>query len=176
MVTTDGAVWAERLLALGLAVRDHVCQFLDSGTGSPAAPVAEEGGDTIYELDRHAEPIIEQTIASWPDDCLPLLLIAEGFGKDGRQRFGQSSRDLKYRLIIDPIDGTRMLMYGKRSGWFLAALAPDRGEETSLAYSIVSVLVELPPSKQTWSDAFVGVAGRGRAVIACESAVPSGSR
>jgi len=52
-----------------------------------------------------------------------------------------------------------MLMYDKRSAWFLAAVCPDKGEATTLADSIASVMVELPPSKQNMADAFVTSAG-----------------
>lgn len=61
---------------------------------------------------------------------------------------------------MDPIDGTRGLMCGKRSAWFLAAVAPDRGEGTRLAGTDAAVLVELPTAKQGWCDAFVAVVGR----------------
>jgi len=122
-------------------------------------PVAYEGGDTIYGLDRHVEPVIEREIVSWPEGEKPLLLIAEGMGRDGRKLFGSEHKPLRYRLIIDPIDGTRALMYDKRSAWFLAAIVRDRGEESRLADSFASVMVELPTSKQCWADIFTAVSG-----------------
>jgi hypothetical protein len=61
--------------------------------------------------------------------------------------------------MVDPIDGTRALMYDKRSAWFLAAVARDRGEQTRLAHAFASVMVELPTSKQGWADDFAAVAG-----------------
>ena len=36
------------------------------------------------------------------------------------------------RLIVDPIDGTRGIMYDKRSAWTLAGVAPQRGAGTHL--------------------------------------------
>jgi hypothetical protein len=80
-------------------------------------------------------------------------------GSDGRQLFGSSSQQPRWRLIIDPIDGTRMLMYDKRSAWFLAAVCPDKGESTALTDSVASVMVELPISKQNLADAFVASTG-----------------
>jgi hypothetical protein len=60
----------------------------------------------------------------------------------------------RFRVLIDPIDGTRSLMYDKRSAWFLAAIAPDRGDDTRLSDAVASVMVELPTSKQGQSDCF----------------------
>ena len=41
------------------------------------------------------------------------------------------------KVISDPIAGTRNQMYDKRSGWSLAALAPQRGSATGLGDIIV---------------------------------------
>ena len=38
----------------------------------------------------------------------------------------------RWRVIVDPIDGTRGLMYQKRSAWILTGVAPNRGPGTSL--------------------------------------------
>lgn len=163
MSESEYEAWAERLLNLGLAVQTQVVRLVQKafrdGTNTLAEAVSEEGGDRIYRIDREVEATIEEAITDWPDECLPLLLIAEGMGNDGRQQFGSTSQKRRWRLIIDPIDGTRMLMYDKRSAWFLAAVCPDKGEATTLADSVASVMVELPPSKQTMADAFVASTG-----------------
>ena len=132
----------------------------NSEEGGAIEPVAFEGGDTIYPLDRYVEPVILQVIESWSAECKPLVLIAEGMGEDGRQIVGAGIDAPRCRVIIDPIDGTRGLMYGKRSAWFLAAVALDRGEDTRLADTFAAVIVELPTVKQCWVDAFVAVETR----------------
>lgn len=151
--------WAKRLADLGLAVQCRVASMLQdafrAGSHSLAETVAEEGGDRIYAIDREVEPILEAEIGKWPDECFPLLLIAEGLGKDGRRVFGDATKPIRFQVIVDPIDGTRMLMYDKRSAWFLAAVAEAHGEVTSLADSVASVLVELPTSRQTLADVFL---------------------
>lgn len=163
MTEAENDAWGERLLTLGLAVQTKVTRLVQKafqdGTSTLADAVSEEGGDRIYRIDREVEATIDEVIAEWPDECLPLLLIAEGMGHDGRQEFGTAGEKSRWRLIIDPIDGTRMLMYDKRSAWFLAAVCPDKGEATTLADAIASVMVELPPSKQTMADAFVASVG-----------------
>lgn len=148
------------MLQLGSAIQSHLRPIVAVEETGAVEPVAEQAGDTIYPLDRHVEYVLEDVIRSWPDSCKPLLLIAEGMGTDGRVRFGAPGQPLRYRLLVDPIDGTRGLMYGKRSAWFLAAVAADRGEETRLADMFAAVLVELPTAKQGWCDSFVAVAGR----------------
>lgn len=148
------------MLQLGSAIQSHLRPLVTAEETGAVEPVAEQAGDTIYPLDRHVERVLEDVIRSWPDSCQPLLLIAEGIGEDGRVRFGAPEQPLRYRLLVDPIDGTRGLMYGKRSAWFLAAVAVDRGEETRLADTFAAVLVELPTAKQGWYDSFVAVTGR----------------
>ena len=143
--------WARHLLALGYAVQRHVARAFATA-GDLAKPVAQEGGDTVFEIDRRVEPVIEEQIAAWPGECMPLLLIAEGFGADGRRNFGSSQP--RYRLIVDPIDGTRSLMYDKRSAWFIASIANNRGEDTNLGDVFASAMVELPTSKQAECDSF----------------------
>jgi hypothetical protein len=122
-----------------------------------ASPVAQQGGDTLFAIDRHVEPAIEaaaiQWTQDWPDTAI--MLIAEGLGDTGEQRYGPADARQGCRVIIDPIDGTRNIMYDKRAAWFLAAAVPDRGEETRLSEAIASVIVELPTSKQAAADAFV---------------------
>ncbi len=163
-MSLDPNDWATRLLELGLAVQTRVVSLVRSafatGSNSLADAVAEEGGDRIYRIDREVEATIEQVISSWPESCQPVLLIAEGMGDDGRMLFGDPEQQPRWRLIIDPIDGTRMLMFDKRSAWFLAAVCPDKGEATTLTDSVASVMVELPPSKQTLADAFVASTGK----------------
>jgi hypothetical protein len=151
---------AQNLLQLGLTVRRQLIHVMHAGGDDLARPVERVGGDMIYELDRHVEPVIEREIAGWPDDWKPLLLIAEGLNDSGRKRFGREADPLRYRLLVDPIDGTRGLMYDKRSAWFAAAIVPDAGEATRLDQSVAAALVELPTTKQAWADAWVAVRDR----------------
>lgn len=165
--------WAERLVELGLVVQRQVHQQVCTAASLEllAASMGERAGDRIYAIDRSAEELVLAGISQWPRDCFPLLLIAEGLGEHGRYFFESPQRaeecplarrpTSKYRLIIDPIDGTRMLMSDKRSAWFLAAVAKDCGEETSLAHTFASAMIELPPSKQTLADCFWATRGTG---------------
>jgi fructose-1,6-bisphosphatase/inositol monophosphatase family enzyme len=151
--------WAGRLLSLGVAVQERLHQALAAGTEGLAAPVAQEGGDTIFAIDRCVEPIIESHLQQWPAEFKPVTLIAEGLGESGKRRFGREHVESRFRVLLDPIDGTRNLMYDKRSAWFIAAVAEDRGNNTCLKDAFAAVLVELPASKQAWFDAFTATRG-----------------
>lgn len=180
MSDIERSEWPNRLLRLGLSVQDRVVASLrrSSATGNfdGAIAVAEESGDRIYGLDRAIEPALISAIRQWPISCFPLILICEGLGASGCLLFAApndepqavepsalsqsvAGRNAAWQLIIDPIDGTRQLMYDKRSAWFLAAVAENRGAATTLSDSIASVLVELPISRQSLADAFVCEAG-----------------
>ena len=152
---SDEQQWGRRLLKLGFSIQGHLHQIVSAGGDRLAMPVGFEGGDTIFEIDREVEPIIEREIDAWPSECKPLILIAEGMGKDGRRRFGPTEEPARFRVIVDPIDGTRNLMYDKRSAWFIAAVAEDRGDQTRLGNTFAAVLVELATSKQALCDAYV---------------------
>ena len=60
---------------------------------------------------------------------------------------------------MDPIDGTRGLMYDKRSAWCLMGAAPDRGDQTRLQDVQVAVMSELPTTRQHITDELWAVAG-----------------
>lgn len=61
---------------------------------------------------------------------------------------------IEYQLIIDPIDGTRGIMYDKRPAWALIGLAPQtkEGKIPTLESISVAVMTELPTSKQFISE------------------------
>ena len=64
------------------------------------------------------------------------------------------------RIILDPIDGTRPLMFDKRSAWSLAGVAPNRGAQTHLGDIVLAVQTEIPVSKQGFADRLWAVRGQ----------------
>src|SRR5215813_5929107 len=122
----------------------------------------DEEGDTIYAVDRISEDLLidfcERKIAT----TTPIVLIAEGLqnGKVALPR-GVSEEDTQFRLIVDPIDGTRGLMYQKRSAWILTGVAPNRGPQTGLTDITLAVQTEIPTVKQHLSDTPWGLRGEG---------------
>ena len=64
-------------------------------------------------------------------------------------------------MLADPIDGTRGLMYQKRSAWILTGVAPNRGEGTRLRDITLAVETEIPLVKQHLTDQLWAVRGQG---------------
>jgi hypothetical protein len=89
------------------------------------------------------------------------VVIAEGL--HGPAVFPQGTREssANWRIIVDPIDGTRGLMYQKRSAWILTGIAPNRGPETSLQDIVAAVQTEIPLVKQHLSDQLWAIKGEG---------------
>jgi fructose-1,6-bisphosphatase/inositol monophosphatase family enzyme len=74
---------------------------------------------------------------------------------------GAREADAKIRIIMDPVDGTRGLMYDKRAAWSLAGAAPNKGEATRLSDIEVAVMTELPTRKMGAGDVLWAIKGRG---------------
>ncbi len=127
-----------------------------------ARVVKEEEGDTIFAVDRVSEELLvdffEQEVAS----LAPVVLIAEGLesGQITLPR-GTAEAEAVWRIIVDPIDGTRGLMYQKRSAWILTGVAPNRGPETDLQDIELAVQTEIPLVKQHLCDIAWAIRGEG---------------
>lgn len=134
----------------------------NSSLNQLSAIVADDEGDTIFAVDRVSEEILieffEREIAS----KVPIVLIAEGLenGKIILPR-GSDEKDAVWRIIVDPIDGTRGLMYQKRSAWILTGIAPNRGENTNLSDIEFAIQTEIPLVKQHLSDTIWAFRGEG---------------
>lgn len=113
----------------------------------------EQSGDTIYAVDRVSEELLVDFFAHEIAPRWPLVLVAEGL-PGGQVVLPQGSRadDALIRVIVDPIDGTRGLMYQKRSAWVLTGVAPNRGPDTRLRDIELAVQTEIPLVKQHLSD------------------------
>jgi fructose-1,6-bisphosphatase/inositol monophosphatase family enzyme len=123
---------------------------------------AEDDGDTIYAIDRVSEATLADFFEREVASRVPIVLIAEGLesGVLALPR-GTNPSEARWRIIVDPIDGTRGLMYQKRSGWILTGVAPNRGEETTLADIALAVQTEIPLVTQYLSDAIWAERGHG---------------
>jgi fructose-1,6-bisphosphatase/inositol monophosphatase family enzyme len=150
------------ILALHDRIRDSVVDACTRQTTDALSAVdAEEASDTIYRIDRVSEEIL---IAGLRDAAReqPLCLLAEGI-PGGLQVLpeGASEADCRWRILVDPIDGTRGLMYQKRSAWILTGVAPNRGDETRLSDIVLAVQTEIPLVKQHLSDQLWATRGGG---------------
>jgi hypothetical protein len=157
----------DRLRELGRRVRDVVVRARErveeeEWRDDLAAVSHQTSADTIYKLDLLIEPVIEEFCEEW-GRTMPLVVVAEGIEPEAGRVFpaGAREEDARVRVIMDPVDGTRGLMYDKRAAWFLAGAAPNKGEVTRLSDIEVAVMTELPTSKMSAYDVLWAVRGRG---------------
>src|SRR5438270_1537967 len=154
----------ERLAVLHDRVRARLYREGTSSSIDALAEVAQaRGGDTIFAIDVHAEEELESFFAAWGEE-LPLLLVAEGFPGDGGKTYpANTPRDqVTFTCIVDPIDGTRGLMYGKRSAWILSGIAPPPGDTLPTLSEIqLAMQTELPTPRSHLSDRLWATVGSG---------------
>ena len=136
--------------------------------GALAAVVADEGSDdTIYALDRISEDYLVDWFEREVAPERPLLLVAEGLPNCGYGPGtlplprGIGADEAEVRILIDPIDGTRGLMFQKRSAWILTGVAPNRGAGTRLRDIELALQTEVPLVKQHLADTLWAVRGEG---------------
>ncbi|HLM24831.1 MAG TPA: hypothetical protein VK274_07210 [Pyrinomonadaceae bacterium] len=135
-------------------IRAAVIEACERATLSEMAKVvSEQEGDTIFALDRVSEEVLVEFFEREVAPIAPVLLVAEGL-EDGEIVLprGTAESDVVWRIIVDPIDGTRGLMYQKRSGWILTGVAPNLGPGTTLNDIELAVQTEIPLVKQHLSD------------------------
>ena len=154
---------ARRLLcALGDDIRDTVLEArVRSSQRELASVAAVTAADTIYQIDKITEDAVRFWFRDhWPADA-PVQIVMEGVENGQPWCFPASAspEQTVWKCIIDPIDGTRGLMYDKRPAWSLAALAPRSC--SSLGGIVVAAMTELPTTKQWRADQVSAVRGDG---------------
>jgi fructose-1,6-bisphosphatase/inositol monophosphatase family enzyme len=145
-------------------VRDAVLASCEQSALETLSRVDDDdsSGDTLYAIDRISENVLiglfEREIAS----IEPLVLIGEGLpGGQVVLPSRTNENEAVWRVIVDPIDGTRELMYQKRSAWVLTGVAPNRGPETNLQDIVLALQTEIPTLKQHLSDSLWAFRGSG---------------
>lgn len=144
-------------------IREAVVTACEQQAISDLASIArEEEGDTIYAVDRVSEELIVEFFDERIARKAPVVLIAEGLeiGKVVLPA-GASESDAVWRILVDPIDGTRGIMYQKRPAWILTGVAPNKGETTDLRDIELAVQTEIPLVKQHLCDSLWAIRGQG---------------
>jgi fructose-1,6-bisphosphatase/inositol monophosphatase family enzyme len=168
MLKHPSAYYIEKIRALHDSMRDallrHVREQEEAAEENAAlAGVADvRGGDTIYNIDAHSEEILFEFCQVWSQSG-PFVLISEGIEDAGWRVFpdGATVADAEFLMIVDPIDGTRNIMYNKRSAWALTGIAPNRGPKTTLADIECAVMTEIPTTRHLYSDQLWAAKGEG---------------
>ncbi len=156
---------AHEMLETIRELHDRICkrvvQACESQTTSELSEAEDDKqGDTIFAIDRVSE---DELVSFFENELTlqePIVLIAEGL-EDGRRILptGAREEDACWQVIVDPIDGTRCIMYQKRSAWILTGVAPNRGPDTSLKDVELAVQTEIPLVKQFLFDQVWAVRG-----------------
>ncbi len=150
------------VLALHDRIRDAVVSACERQSLDASAHVSSRGADDVsFAIDRVAVNILEEGLSEVAKRA-PLVLIAEGL-EDGAMTLPRGTPEAKcmWRVIIDPIDGTRGLMYQKRSAWALTGVAPNNGARTRLRDIELAIQTEIPVLKQHLCDQLCAERGRG---------------
>jgi len=157
-------------------LRSLVLAACHERTTEELAAVADDGdGDTIFAIDKIGEDLLVRELAATAGAHGGIVLVAEGIsGGQLCLPLGQSAASCRYRIIVDPIDGTRGLMYQKRPAWVLTGVAPNLGDTTSLSDIEFSVQTEIPLNKQNLCDELW--AERGKGAFAERLNLPTGER
>ncbi len=163
------------LCALQIHIRDTVIAARRRQAGKFSRVAAVTAADTIYHIDRISEQAIAEWFGChWPADH-PVELVMEGLeGEAVTFPRGTAVARTIWKCILDPIDGTRGVMYDKRAAFILTALAPQCGVRTHLGDIVVAAMTELPTSKQDRADQLSAVRGQG--VIAATHDLGRGTR
>lgn len=157
----------EKLLApisrLHEIIRGKIIESCESISVDELSRVAREtSSDTIYTIDKISEVVIAAYLEKEIAKDFPLVLIAEGI-PNGKIVLPNDIKeeDAVIRIIMDPIDGTRGLMFQKRSAWILTGIALNHGDTTKLSDIKFAIQTEIPMVKQHLSDVLWAFKGKG---------------
>jgi len=174
MTTTPDHPLLEPLKALHRRIRGEVVASTERTAVELLSHVhADDEGDTIYAIDKVAEDVlVEEIDRAIARDHGPVILVAEGLpgGRVVLPR-GAPAADARWTIIVDPIDGTRGLMYQKRPAWILTGVAehhptqPHQPVQPGLSDIVLAVQTEIPLVKQHLCDQLWAVAGRGTQAV-----------
>jgi fructose-1,6-bisphosphatase/inositol monophosphatase family enzyme len=162
----DTEILLELLQKLQREIREQVVAACSRESMTDLSSVADDGpGDTIYRIDKVSEALLVERLEAAAAALGGIALVAEGVEEgelDLPRGYGKTPA---WRVIVDPIDGTRGIMYQKRSAWVLAAAAPNRGAQTSSRDIVLAVQTEIPLIKQHLCDELWAVRGRGAHLV-----------
>jgi fructose-1,6-bisphosphatase/inositol monophosphatase family enzyme len=152
----------EAVLRIHESIRDAVVTATENQQPGELAGIhRDDEGDTIYAIDVVSERRLLALFEELARDH-SFVLIAEGLpGGTVLLPRGSTEQAAAWRIIVDPIDGTRELMYQKRSAWILTGVAPNLGPTTALGDIVLAVQTEVPLVKQHLSDQLWAVRGIG---------------
>jgi len=161
---TDKETLRQLLCALQRFILEAILAERTKRSTDELATISEKtAADVIYAIDTIADQAIHTWFeANWPSEW-PVQIIMEGLEDSETLCFpkGTAHEATVLKCIIDPIDGTRGIMYDKRAAWILSGIAPQRGSANTLVDIEVSVMTEIPTSRQWRVDQLSATRGGG---------------
>jgi hypothetical protein len=154
--------FVQKLWELHSMLREHIIRKRNELSSEFLAHPTITDGDVEFGVDALSKELLFEFCERWSRE-MPFVLVAEGIPRNGWMVFpkGCSVEDAQFILVVDPTDGSRELMYDKRSAWVLSGIAPNFGERTSLSDILVAMQTEIPTTKQYLSDVLWAVRGEG---------------
>jgi fructose-1,6-bisphosphatase/inositol monophosphatase family enzyme len=138
---SDLGTLAAALADVGRAVRRAV--LAGERTPGDARVVRTEGGDEVFGIDARADEVVLRELAvvaeRWPG-----RLVMEGFAEP----IAVGGGDGPWAYLVDPFDGTRPWLAGKRSAWVLLGAGRDARTLDDLE---VGAAVDLPTPRARWA-------------------------
>jgi hypothetical protein len=147
------------LRELHFQIHNQVRNAIRTQLADNARVVKAQHGDVTYGIDARAEQIIHEFFTAYPPDG-GAVVVCEGIGRRTYPETLQEEQ-AKYCIIIDPLDGTREIMYDKRSCWILTGVALNRGRSTCLSDVFFALQTEVPPTIQQHSNVLHAERGKG---------------
>lgn len=139
-------------------MRDAVRQQLRTQSSEHLSQVAGIGaGDISYKVDKPAEDSISE-FGEALGRVRGTEVVSEGVG---RRIFPKGTTRPEIKVLIDPVDGTRDIMYDMSSAWVITGIAKNRGESTDLSDITLSIMTEIPNTKQDKGSVVWAVKGVG---------------
>lgn len=159
------------LVETGHAVRDAVGDYLREVPRESRIRVdREQASDVIYSIDAAVEPVITRHLGDSAASVGGVVLIAEGIGETEVTVYPDTVKpeEAAVRVLMDPIDGTRPIMFDKRSAFFLAGAMPNRGEAPGLHDLSAAVMVEIPTTRARVADTLTAILEQGVEGSTCD--------
>jgi len=148
----NGNEIVEEIKKLHQLLSKDITKQTENQTIDKLSSVAHSGkGDLVYNIEKNSDNIIDGHLPKFAEKFGPALLISESIGE---KIYGAKNKEeCAYAIIIDPLDGTRELMYDLRSAWILTGVAPNK-PEPKLKDIEIAVQTEIPTTKQFRYDVF----------------------
>ena len=147
---TDALAARDLLVSAAREAGAVALEYFNPGARTSARVVTKAGGSPVTDADLAADSLLKRRL----QEALP---DAGWLSEETVDDFERLSR--RCLIIVDPIDGTRGLMYQKRPAWILTGVARGPGPCT-LADIELAVQTEIPLVKQHLSDTLWAVRGQ----------------